>query len=135
MKQILNQEPCDKKIILRFAICITGVTSSHDRSQILHACRHLLEEEGVIGLAELHQYSLDFVALDADLWSLEMPEFYRRFYLDGCTALVEPVARAVWRLQSLCGLIPRVHGHGRAAQQVSLGRGGCFGGVFTVAGS
>ncbi|KAF0299955.1 Vacuolar protein sorting-associated protein 33B [Amphibalanus amphitrite] len=86
--------------------------------KILHACRHLLEEEGVLGVAELHQYALDFVALDADLWSLEMPELYRDFFLDGCTALLEPVARAVWRLQSLCGLIPRIHAHGRAAQQV-----------------
>ncbi|XP_037078680.1 vacuolar protein sorting-associated protein 33B-like [Pollicipes pollicipes] len=86
--------------------------------KVLHACRVLLEEEGVLGVAQLHQYSFDFVALDDDLWSLEMPEFYRSFFLDGSTALLEPVARAVWGLQTLCGLIPRVHAHGRAAQQV-----------------
>ena len=41
----------------------------------------ILEEEGVYGYCELDELDLDLVTLDTDILSLEMPEFFRSFYL------------------------------------------------------
>ena len=41
----------------------------------------ILEEEGVFGYCELDQFDLDLVTLDTDILSLELPEFFRSFFL------------------------------------------------------
>ena len=41
----------------------------------------ILEEEGVFGYCELDEFDLDLVTLDTDILSLELPEFFRSFYL------------------------------------------------------
>ena len=47
----------------------------------------ILEEEGVYGYCELDEFDLDLVTLDTDILSLEMPEFFRNFYLV-CSAVL-----------------------------------------------
>ena len=41
----------------------------------------ILEEEGVYGYCELDEFDLDLITLDTDILSLELPEFFRSFYL------------------------------------------------------
>ena len=41
----------------------------------------ILEQEGVYGYCELDALDIDLVTLDTDILSLEMPEFFRSFYL------------------------------------------------------
>lgn len=41
----------------------------------------ILEQEGVYGYCELDALDIDLVTLDTDILSLEMPEFFKSFYL------------------------------------------------------
>ena len=47
----------------------------------LFMCEKVLEEEGVYGHVEIEELALDLVPLDRDILSLELPDFYRQFYL------------------------------------------------------
>ena len=47
----------------------------------LFICDQVLEEEGVHGHVAIDELELDLVPLDRDIMSLELPDFYRQFYL------------------------------------------------------
>jgi hypothetical protein len=46
-----------------------------------HVCERILEQEGVFGHVTLDEFHLDFIPLDSDLLSLEMPGFFKSFFL------------------------------------------------------
>ena len=47
----------------------------------LHACELILEQEGVCGYITTEELQLDFIPLDKDILSLELPEFFSSFFL------------------------------------------------------
>ena len=47
----------------------------------LHVCERVLEQEGVFGYVTIDEYPLDLIPLDKDVLSLELPEFFRSYYL------------------------------------------------------
>ena len=47
----------------------------------LHVCELILEQEGVYGHVTINEFQLDFIPLDSDVLSLEVPEFFRSFFL------------------------------------------------------
>lgn len=47
----------------------------------LHVCEMILEHEGVMGYVTIHELQMDLVPLDRDILSLELPLFFRSFYL------------------------------------------------------
>lgn len=47
----------------------------------LHVCDTILEHEGVMGYITLHELHMDLIPLDRDILSLELPQFFRSFYL------------------------------------------------------
>ena len=51
----------------------------------LHVCERILEVEGVHGYVTVDEYPLDFITLDNDVISLEMPQFFRSFFLVSIT--------------------------------------------------
>lgn len=79
-------------------------------------CERLLEEEGVYADVVIAEFRMDLVPLEEDLWSLEMPEAFRDLYLDGDTTVVFYVAKALMKIQSMFGIIPRVLGKGKQAR-------------------
>ncbi|XP_047498361.1 vacuolar protein sorting-associated protein 33B-like [Penaeus chinensis] len=78
----------------------------------------LLEEEGLYGTLNLHEFTPEFVPLDDDLLSLEMTSFFRDAFLGGDYSGCVGVARALNTLQGLFGAFPNAVAHGRAARAV-----------------
>ncbi|KAI8318287.1 vacuolar protein sorting-like protein r-vps33a [Martensiomyces pterosporus] len=79
-------------------------------------CERVLEEEGVLGDITIGEYRMDFIPLEDDLMSLELPATFKELYLDGDFSSIQYVARAIMRLQGLFGFFPRVVGKGDFAQ-------------------
>ena len=47
----------------------------------LFVCEQVFEKEGVFGLVETEELAIDLIPLDRDILSLELPDFFRNFYL------------------------------------------------------
>lgn len=84
----------------------------------LEVIQRLFEEEGLAGYTVIHSYTWEFLPLDYDLLSLELPQFFRSHYLSGDSSLLPSVARALWGLQSLFGAIPNVFGQGQSVKKL-----------------
>ncbi|XP_033634105.1 vacuolar protein sorting-associated protein 33B-like isoform X1 [Asterias rubens] len=84
----------------------------------LYVCEMLLEQEGVYGDVEMEDFRLDLIALDRDILSLELPSFFRDYFLHGEQSLLHTIATSIVNLQSLFGTIPHVYGLGRCAKMV-----------------
>lgn len=54
-----------------------------------------MENEGLYGLIELHRFNWDFLVMDTDLLSLELPQLYRELYIRMDTALLNPIAHSL----------------------------------------
>ena len=85
----------------------------------LLALQKLFEEEGLVGYVELHQYSWEFIPLDYDLLSLELPGLLRSQYLCGDLSFLPAVARALWGLKSIFGNIPNTFAVGRNVKRLA----------------
>ncbi|KAI8809867.1 vacuolar protein sorting-associated protein 33A [Cladochytrium replicatum] len=79
-------------------------------------CERVLEEEGVYGEVTLGEFHLDLVPLDEDVVSMELDNSFRELYLDGDTSSVYYVAKAIMKLQTVFGVIPRIIGKGTCAK-------------------
>ncbi|KAJ1990777.1 Vacuolar protein-sorting-associated protein 33 [Coemansia spiralis] len=79
-------------------------------------CERVLEEEGVLGDISIGEYHMDFIPLEDDVLSLELPATFKELYLDGDFSAVQYTARALMRLQGLFGFFPRIVGKGDFAQ-------------------
>jgi len=86
--------------------------------RMLTTIQHVFEEEGLAGHVTLHQFAWEFIQLDFDLLSLEIPNFFRNQYLVQDHSGLVSVARALWGLQSIYGAIPNLFGHGRSIKQL-----------------
>ncbi|KAJ1668535.1 hypothetical protein EV178_000208 [Coemansia sp. RSA 1646] len=79
-------------------------------------CERVLEEEGVLGDITLGEYHMDFIPLEDDVLSLELPATFKELYLDGDFSSIQYTARALMRLQGLFGFFPRIVGKGDFSQ-------------------
>jgi len=85
----------------------------------LYSCERILEQEGVYGDVRIAELNLDFIRLDNDVISLELPQFFNNFYLDSDETWCHSAARGLVTLQQLFGGIPNVYGQGKCAKIVS----------------
>ncbi|GAX79670.1 hypothetical protein CEUSTIGMA_g7111.t1 [Chlamydomonas eustigma] len=79
------------------------------------ACTRVFEEEGVMGDMTLNDFSLDMVALEDDVISLELEMAFKDCVADGDSSTLYLMAKALTKLQAMFGLIPRIQGKGPAA--------------------
>ncbi|KAJ1943069.1 Vacuolar protein-sorting-associated protein 33, partial [Linderina pennispora] len=79
-------------------------------------CERVLEEEGVLGDLTVGEYRMDFIPLEEDLLSLELPATFKELYLEGDFSSIYYAARGIMRLQGLYGFFPRIVGKGDFAQ-------------------
>ncbi|XP_061855556.1 vacuolar protein sorting-associated protein 33B isoform X2 [Colius striatus] len=84
--------------------------------QKFYACEMVLEEEGVFGDVTCDEWSFYLLPLDEDIISMELPEFFRDYFLEGDHRWINPVARALQLLNSLYGPFGRAYGIGRCAK-------------------
>uniref|UniRef100_A0A131Y2P4 Putative vacuolar sorting protein vps33/slp1 sec1 family n=1 Tax=Ixodes ricinus TaxID=34613 RepID=A0A131Y2P4_IXORI len=81
-------------------------------------CEQVLESEGVLGSVQLLDLPLGLIPLDTDLFSLELPGFFPKFFLEGDCSWNFLVAQSILQLEQLCGPIAEVYGQGACAQGV-----------------
>uniref|UniRef100_U3K9C2 VPS33B late endosome and lysosome associated n=1 Tax=Ficedula albicollis TaxID=59894 RepID=U3K9C2_FICAL len=62
------------------------------------------------------EWSFYLLPLDEDIISMELPEFFRDYFLEGDHRWINPVARALQLLNSLYGPFGRTYGIGRSAK-------------------
>ncbi|XP_072167430.1 vacuolar protein sorting-associated protein 33B-like [Diadema setosum] len=84
----------------------------------LHVCDMILEEEGVFADVTMEEFRLDLFPLDTDVLSLELPEFFRLFFLDGDQTWIHTIATSLVNIQALFGTIPHVYYQGRCSKMV-----------------
>ncbi|NXK68711.1 VP33B protein, partial [Sylvietta virens] len=84
--------------------------------QKFYACEMVLEEEGVFGDVTCDEWSFYLLPLDEDIISMELPEFFRDYFLEGDHRWINPVARALQLLNSLYGPFGKTYGIGRCAK-------------------
>ncbi|KAM6409822.1 vacuolar protein sorting-associated protein 33B isoform 2-T2 [Rhynochetos jubatus] len=84
--------------------------------QKFYACEMVLEEEGVFGDVTCDEWSFYLLPLDDDIISMELPEFFRDFFLEGDHRWISSVARALQLLSSLYGPFGKAYGIGRCAK-------------------
>ncbi|XP_067624903.1 vacuolar protein sorting-associated protein 33B [Eurosta solidaginis] len=64
---------------------------------------HLLEEEGLYGLVQLHRYNWDFINIDQGVLSLEVPHVFSTLFLRKDTSLLPAIAQSLRVLQTVGG--------------------------------
>ncbi|KAM4893112.1 vacuolar protein sorting-associated protein 33B isoform 2-T2 [Sylvia borin] len=84
--------------------------------QKFYTCEMVLEEEGVFGDVTCDEWSFYLLPLDEDIISMELPEFFRDYFLEGDHRWINPVARALQLLNSLYGPFGKTYGIGRCAK-------------------
>ncbi|NWY98374.1 VP33B protein, partial [Loxia curvirostra] len=84
--------------------------------QKFYACEMVLEEEGIFGDVTCDEWSFYLLPLDEDIISMELPEFFRDYFLEGDHRWINPVARALQLLNSLYGPFGKSYGIGRCAK-------------------
>jgi len=83
-------------------------------------CERFLIDEGILSSDQvfLEEMSLDLIPLDEDLLSIELSTL-RECELDGISSsTITAVARSIHKLQTICGVIPRLQGLDPLSEQV-----------------
>ncbi|XP_060035447.1 vacuolar protein sorting-associated protein 33B isoform X2 [Erinaceus europaeus] len=84
--------------------------------QKFYACEMVLEEEGVYGDVSCDEWAFSLLPLDVDLLSMELPEFFRDYFLEGDQRWINTVAQALHLLSTLYGPFVNCYGLGRCAK-------------------
>ncbi|NWS71166.1 VP33B protein, partial [Crotophaga sulcirostris] len=84
--------------------------------QKFYACEMVLEEEGVFGDVTCDEWSFYLLPLDEDIISMELPEFFRDYFLEGDHRWINSIARALQLLNCLYGPFSQAYGIGRGAK-------------------
>lgn len=82
-------------------------------------CESILEEHGVYGQVSFHQLALHMIPIDHDLWSFQLPSFFRSIALDGDETPLPWVAKGLVRLQEAFGPFSQIHSIGETAHSVA----------------
>ncbi|XP_052371873.1 vacuolar protein sorting-associated protein 33B isoform X2 [Oncorhynchus keta] len=84
--------------------------------QKFYACENLLEEQGIFGDVTTDEWSFYLLPLDDDIISLELPEFFRDYFLEGDQRWVRIAGSALHLLHSVYGPFSKVYGIGRCSK-------------------
>nr|XP_033775549.1 vacuolar protein sorting-associated protein 33B isoform X1 [Geotrypetes seraphini]XP_033775550.1 vacuolar protein sorting-associated protein 33B isoform X1 [Geotrypetes seraphini] len=84
----------------------------------LYVCDMVLEEQGIFGDVICDEWYFYLLPLDDDIISMELPEFYTDYFLEGDQRWLCTVAKALHVLNSLFGPFTKSYGIGRCAKMV-----------------
>lgn len=79
---------------------------------LLCTFKNLVESEGLCGVVALHRFSWDFIKIDRNLLSAELPQIYRDVFLNGDKSLLSSVATSLHIFHMI---------HGRPKITIALG--------------
>lgn len=86
--------------------------------QKFYTCDMILEQEGIYGDVTTDEWSFYLLPLDDDIISMELPEFFRDYFLEGDQRWIGTVPRALNLLNSIFGPISKIYGIGRCSKMV-----------------
>ncbi|XP_013929896.1 PREDICTED: vacuolar protein sorting-associated protein 33B isoform X2 [Thamnophis sirtalis] len=86
--------------------------------QKFYTCELVLEEEGIYGDVTWDEWSFSLLPLDNDIISMELPEFFRDYFLEADQRWINTVAQALQLMNSLFGPFTETYGLGRCAKMV-----------------
>ncbi|XP_063781911.1 vacuolar protein sorting-associated protein 33B isoform X2 [Pseudophryne corroboree] len=84
--------------------------------QKFYTCDMILEQEGIYGDVTTDEWFFYLLPLDDDIISMELPEFYRDYFLEGDQRWIGTVAKALDLLDSIFGPISKAYGIGKCAR-------------------
>uniref|UniRef100_A0A915PRY8 Vacuolar protein sorting-associated protein 33B n=1 Tax=Setaria digitata TaxID=48799 RepID=A0A915PRY8_9BILA len=87
--------------------------------QRLYICEQEFERRGVFGMIDVLELDLPLISIDSHLFSLEHHEFTAATLVDHTFIHLRAVAKSLWQLQTLYGLIPIVYGVGEISAHVN----------------
>lgn len=101
-------QKCRVLISIKFVILLSGRNSSQytDSSSVIYfhviilpnvECKHqrLLEEEGMHGIVQLYRFSWDFLTMDTNVLSLELPEVFQQVFVAKDNSVLPSVAKSL----------------------------------------
>ncbi|ETE58071.1 Vacuolar protein sorting-associated protein 33B, partial [Ophiophagus hannah] len=86
--------------------------------QKFYTCELVLEEEGIYGDVTWDEWSFSLLPLDNDIISMELPEFFRDYFLEADQRWINTVAQSLQLMNSLFGPFTETYGIGRCAKMV-----------------
>lgn len=85
---------------------------------LLFSCKNLLETEGLAGFVDLHRFSFDFIKIDRNLMSLELPNIYRDLFVKNDRSLLSSIASSLRIFNMVHGRPKLVVGYGENAEKI-----------------
>lgn len=128
---IWGEQSLRRVYIVRASISVAKRISEHIRADPdrrysvifvpnrLYVCELEFEQNGVFGMVDTHDLDLSLINIDSHLFSLELPDFTSSVLVDRSFTELHSVAKSLWQLQSLYGLIPTIYGVGENSAQVN----------------
>ena len=71
--------------------------------QCLTSLRALIEEEGLAEMVHPRDFSFQLLPLDTDLFTLDMPEFFRSAFVRADLSLLSTVAKSIFGVETCFG--------------------------------
>ncbi|MGH0128222.1 UNVERIFIED_CONTAM: hypothetical protein FKN15_044934 [Acipenser sinensis] len=99
-----------------FAVTVSVPISHCTCKPTFYACETILEEQGIYGDVSCDKWEFYLLPLDDDIISLELPEFFRDYFLEGDQRWVSTAGKALHLLHSVYGPFSKVYGIGRCAK-------------------
>ncbi|KAH8926693.1 Sec1-like protein [Atractiella rhizophila] len=88
--------------------------------RVTSLCKTTLEDLGVYGSIDLHEFPLGLLTLERDLLSMELDtSVYRKIFLDNDYETVYDMGKCLMTLQQAFGPIPRILGLGAASKRLA----------------
>ncbi|KAG8192271.1 hypothetical protein JTE90_002098 [Oedothorax gibbosus] len=84
----------------------------------LHASQLILEKDGVYGYITQLVFDLGFLSIDNDVFSLEIPDFFEKFYLKGDYTEIHRASTGLLEFIRICRSSPKIFGQGNCAKKV-----------------
>eukprot|EP00039_Didymoeca_costata_P027247 m.17967 g.17967 ORF g.17967 m.17967 type:complete len:609 (+) comp6153_c0_seq1:147-1973(+) len=81
-------------------------------------CEAALQEQGVFGNCTIGEFHLNFVPMDSDIMSMELPASFSDYHIHGDSSSIFYTAHALMQIQKIFGVIPRLVGKGEGAMKV-----------------
>lgn len=84
----------------------------------LYICDLIFEQEGLYEHVVLSELENDFILVENDVLSMELPRFLPHYFINGDQSWLLPISKALNNIQEWFGRIPNVHLHGNCAKAV-----------------
>lgn len=85
---------------------------------VLHSFDVHLEQEGMYGLVELHRFNWDFIVIDKNVLSMEIPQIFREFFIEQNTSLISSIAHSLRIFNMIFKKPPLILSYGEHSEKI-----------------